>query len=276
MIRELRAGSRLVPLGSLASVEVGVVSGRNSFFCMSNEQAKDRGLYEWTVPVVSRSQQVVGLRCTQADRKHFEASDRNTRLLDVGPEVDIDAHPALKAYILAGEAEGVHLGYKCSIRSPWWKLPRAWSPAAFMLRQVGTHPRLIVNETGATSTDTVHRVRLLDPDIDPAKLAIAAFNSATFALAEVIGRSYGGGTLELEPSEARELPIISPALVPTALIAKVDALVRAGNIESALDAVDQAVLVDQLGFTPEEVLSLRRQWERLRDRRMGRGRKALL
>jgi adenine-specific DNA methylase len=274
VMRELRAGSRLVPLGTLASVEVGVVSGRNSFFCMSSEQAHLRGVFEWTVPVVSRSQQVPGLSYTEADRKSFEASDKNTRILDISPEVDVDAYPALKAYLLSGEEEGVHTGYKCSIRSPWWKLPRAWSPSAFMLRQVGTHPRLIVNETDATSTDTVHRVRLLDPNIDPAKLAVAAFNSATFALSEVIGRSYGGGILELEPSEARDLPVISPDLIPDHLIARVDALVRSGDVVGALDVVDQAVLVDVLGFTAAEVCGLRHQWERLRDRRLGRGKRS--
>lgn len=274
VLRELRAGSRLVPLGTLASVEVGVVSGRNSFFCMSYEQAKARRIFEWTVPVVSRSQQVPGLSYTEKDRSAFEASNKNTRLLDIGPNVDVDAHPALRAYIASGEAAGVHTGYKCSIRTPWWKIPRAWTPAAFMLRQVGTHPRLIVNETDATSTDTVHRVRLLDPSIDPAKLAIAAFNSATFALGEVIGRSYGGGILELEPSEARELPVISPELIPGNLIAKVDALVRAGDVVGALEVVDRAVLIEVLGFTRVEVLGLRKQWERLKDRRMGRGRRA--
>jgi hypothetical protein len=77
-----------------------------------------------------------------------------------------------------------------------------------------------------------------------------------------------------EPSEARELPVISPELISGDLIAKVDALVRAGDVVGALDVVDQAVLVEVLGFTRVEVLGLRKQWERLRDRRMGRGRRA--
>lgn len=273
VLRELRSGSRLIPLGHLASVEVGVVSGRNSFFCMSAEQARNRGLWEWTVPLVSRSQQVVGLSYGARDLEMFEDSDKNTRLLSVPNDVDIDESPALKAYILSGEAEGVHTGYKCRIRSPWWKIPKPWVPAAFMLRQVGSFPRLVVNQTGATSTDTVHRVRLLDPTTDPAKLAVAAFNSATFAFCEVIGRSYGGGILELEPSEARELPVTHPEHIPVALISEVDALVRAGRVEDALEAVDQAVLIGILGFSADEVTVLRNQWKRLRNRRMTRGKR---
>ena len=49
--------------------------------------------------------------------------------------------------------------------------------------------------------------------IDPRVLAAASINSVTFAFSEVMGRSYGGGVLELEPREAEPLPFPSPDLV---------------------------------------------------------------
>ncbi|WP_213817130.1 class I SAM-dependent methyltransferase [Glaciihabitans sp. dw_435] len=273
VLRKLRADSRLIPLGEIATVQVGVVSGRNSFFCMTAAEARDRGVIEWTVPLVSKSQQVPGLSYSQDDHSSFEETDRNTRLLHVQSDVQIGDHPALEKYIQDGENAGVNLGYKCSIRSPWWKLPTPWVPEAFMLRQVGTHPRIMANYTQATSTDTVHRVKLHDQSIDPAKLSVAAFNSATFALCEVIGRSYGGGILELEPSEARELPVIDPSVIPDGLAKAVDRLVRDGDVAGGLDLVDKVVLVGILGFSEREVLLLRSQWVRLRDRRMFRGKR---
>ncbi len=62
-----------------------------------------------------------------------------------------------------------------------------------MLRQIHFAPRLTVNAAAATSTDTVHRVRL-DPNVDPATLAAVFHNSATFAFAEIMGRSYGAAS----------------------------------------------------------------------------------
>ena len=99
----------------------------------------------------------------------------------------------------------------------------------------------------------------------------ASFNSITFAMSEVVGRSYGGGILELEPSEAEELPVPDPPSCPEHLIATVDELVRAKRIDDALDAVDQAVLIDKLGFTRDEVMAARAAWRTLRDRRNRRG-----
>jgi len=173
------------------------------------------------------------------------------------------------AYVAAGEADGIPTGYKCRIRRNWWQVPSVWIPDGFILRQISTHPRLSANLTGATSTDTVHRVRVR-AGVDMASLATAAYNSATFALSEVIGRSYGGGILELEPSEAEELPVPDPALVPPSILTKADDLIRERRVEDALDLVDQTVLIDILGFDPDHVAACRSAWIRLRDRRTSR------
>jgi hypothetical protein len=138
-----------------------------------------------------------------------------------------------------------------------------------MLRQVSAAPRLAANLAGATSTDTVHRVRTRSGVAMP-QLAAAAYNSATFALAEVLGRSYGGGILELEPTECEALPVPDPALVPDDLATKIDELVRQRRTEDALDLMDRLVLIEGLGLDPSDVAVLRRAWIGLRDRRARR------
>lgn len=92
----------------------------------------------------------------------------------------------LATYVRQGEAAAVHTGYKCSIRTPWWRAPSVWIPEAFMLRQIHRHPKIVVNDSHATTTDTVHRLRVR-PDVSPRRLAASFFNSATFAFCEAMG-----------------------------------------------------------------------------------------
>ncbi|MGH3835503.1 MAG: N-6 DNA methylase [Pseudonocardiaceae bacterium] len=269
VLRAVRADARLSPLRQWAEVDVGVVTGRNGFFCMTAEEARERGLANVTVPLVSRSQQVPGLTFTTADLEEQDQSTARTRLLVIPDNGRALRMKKVAAYVAAGEADGIPTGYKCRIRRNWWQVPSVWIPDGFMLRQISTHPRLSANLTGATSTDTVHRVRVRS-GADMASLATAAYNSATFALSEVIGRSYGGGILELEPSEAEELPVPDPALVPPAILTKADDLIRERRVEDALDLVDQTVLIDTLGIDPDQVAACRSAWIRLRDRRISR------
>jgi adenine-specific DNA methylase len=256
-------------LGEFAGVDVGVVTGRNSFFTMTPSEAQERGLDQWCRPLVARSAQLKGSTFTDLDLVQQQSDDVRSLLL----VVDRDCQPdeQLQSYIQLGESEGIHQGYKCSIRKQWWSVPSVWVPDAFMLRQLHTHPRIVANKTEATSTDTVHRVSMRAGS-DVTSLATAAINSLTFAHAEVIGRSYGGGILELEPREAEDLLIPDPSSVPPLLCEEIDSLLRHGHLDEARRTVDREVLVGRLGFTETEVGTFAAAWERMRARRASRGR----
>jgi adenine-specific DNA methylase len=270
-VRSLRSESRLRAMEHYASVDVGVVTGRNAFFVMTPEEAASHQVSDLTIPLVSRSAQLSGLVYTDADHQAGSESGSKTALLDARG-VALADHPGLAAYVELGEDHSVHTGYKCRIRKHWWVVPSIWEADAFMLRQIHTHPRVIANDTTATSTDTVHRLRIR-PGADAGQLATASYNSFTFAVSEIVGRSYGGGILELEPSEAEELPIPDPSLVTRELTATVDALVRAKRVDDALDLVDRAILVEGLGFAENDVRHARQIWVTLRDRRLRRGKR---
>lgn len=267
LLRALKGSDTLTRLGTIADVDVGIVTGRNSFFTFTDAQAHALGLRPHCVPLVSRSNQLSGLVYDTDCRASDLAAGHRAWLLDA-PEHPADA--ALAAHIDDGEMAGVHRGYKCSIRTPWWRTPSMWVPDLFLLRQIHLAPRLTVNAAAATSTDTVHRVRIED-GVDPAALAAVFHNSATFAFAEIMGRSYGGGILEVEPREAEQLPIPPPARADADLAADVDLLLKANEIEKALDVVDRLVLIDRLGWSPETVAQCRAAWHTLRDRRARRG-----
>lgn len=269
-LRAIRQSGSLRRLGDIADVDVGIVTGRNQFFVLRPSTESDRRLTAHTVPLVSKSAHLQGTSFERSDFDRLVSEDALVRLLAVDNATSVAAHGALRAYIDEGEAADVHAGYKCSIRKKWWVVPSVWTPDAFLLRQIHDHPRIIANCAGATSTDTIHRVRMLNGTPAPA-LAAASINSATFAFAEVMGRSYGGGVLELEPREAENLPIPDPAVLDRDDIARIDELVRLRRLHDALDYVDNKLLVGEHGVAPATVNTLRAAWERLRDRRIRRG-----
>jgi adenine-specific DNA methylase len=149
-----------------------------------------------------------------------------------------------------------------------------WCPDIFMLRQIHGAPRMTVNRVDATSTDTVHRVRVrvrVNDGVDPVAMSRAFHNSATFAFSEILGRSYGGGILELEPGKAELLPIPAPQLASPDLAADADLLLKAGEVLKAVDLVDRHILIDGLGWSQKQVAECQAAWMSLRDRRLRGG-----
>jgi len=112
--------------------------------------------------------------------------------------------------------------------------------------------------------------------VNPENVLLAYYNSISFAFTEICGRSYGGGVLEILPGEMGNimLPVLDgiSANVRDELLRKVDKIIRGeGNIEDALDLVDQEALVSYLGIDPAWCKECRAIWKKLQRRRLGRG-----
>jgi hypothetical protein len=67
-------------------------------------------------------------------------------------------------------------------------------------------------------------------------------NSWTLLVAELTGRSYGGGVLELMPSEANELPMPGPVNALERIFDQVDEQVRSRELYNAVAIVDTVVM----------------------------------
>jgi hypothetical protein len=219
---------------------------------------------------VGRSAQLTGIVFSDDDWEALAARDARCLLLTLDDAPAASLSKSARDYIALGEAEGHHHGYKCRIRRNWHRVPSVWRPDAFLYRQIHDMPRLVVNESGATSTDTIHRVRMLN-GLAPDALSASLFNSLTFAFSEIYGRSYGGGVLELEPTEAELLPV---PIAQNLDIAELDALVRSGRTADVLAITDEVLLRQGLGLDAKEIKRLRTVWEKLRDRRLHRKRRS--
>jgi adenine-specific DNA-methyltransferase len=266
-MRELRSSAGITNLSTHASVDVGVVTGKNEFFVLTAEQVKELGLEGYTSPLVSRSVQLRGTRLGRADWNALAAAGDRVHLLHITPGHAARLTEQLRRYIRFGEAQDYHKGYKCSIRTPWYAVPAVWTPDGFLFRQIYDFPRIVLNNSGATSTDTIHRLSC--KTAQPERVIANSYTWLTAASAEIEGRSYGGGVLELEPTEAERL--LMPAKLNGAMpLADADRLIRAGRLEAVLEENARIVLSGHMGLSAAECGVLRDIWIKMRDRRMAR------
>lgn len=267
LLRDAAALDSLDRLGKLADVDVGIVTGRNSFFVVTEDQAEHLGLNGRAVDVVGRTAALKSFRFTQEDMRRFGSSNRS-KLIDLNGLDRSRFSPELEAYICQAEAAGVNDGYKCRIRNRWFDVPSVYAPDAFMFRQIHNAPLLVANRAQATATDTIHRVRT-GRGINVDRLGASLVNSLTFAWAEVCGRSYGGGVLELEPREAEKL-LIPYEFADGLDLEYMDGKLRAGELEAAMDHGDSVLLQNGCGLSQGDLLRARNAWNRLRQRRQRR------
>lgn len=271
------ASEHFVPLSQYGTTELGIVTGANAFFALSEST---RVRYELTEDQLVRisppgTRHLQGTTFSRQQWQALREADERVWLLRPDPT---DKRPGLLAYIASGEDDGVHEAYKCQIRDPWWRAPIVPAPDLFFTYMSHRYPRLIANAAGVTFVNSMHGVRLAGKTTALAKsaLPLTCLNSATMLGAEVFGRSYGGGILKMEPREASALPMPSPQVLERAwceLKPQKDVLERqlkAGLWASVVKRVDAAVLGSGAGLSEAEIAGLLDAARNLRARRVGR------
>jgi adenine-specific DNA-methyltransferase len=268
-MRALRVSAATADLSGHASVDVGVVTGKNEFFVLNGGQVAELGLAGYTTSLVSRSVHLKGSRIDKPEWEALAAAGDRVYLLHLQPSRGSKPSAQLSSYIRSGEGSNFHKGYKCSIRDPWYVVPSVWTPDGFFFRQIYDFPRAVLNGAGATSTDTIHRLTCKDGNAE--RVIANTYTWLTAASAEIEGRSYGGGVLELEPTEAERL--LMPATLNGAMpLDECDRLTRAGRIEAVLEENARVILRGHMGLSERETRILRGIWIKMRDRRLARRR----
>jgi hypothetical protein len=179
-------------------------------------------------------------------------------------------------YLREGAAAKIDRRYKTSIRAPWYRVPSVWGGAILLSKRCHRFPRLIHNDAGVVTTDTIYRGRAIGAYAGHEPLLVASFhNSVTLLAAELDGRSFGGGVLELVPSEISQL-LVPVRLLSTANLARLDALARglppgSGRTEDELVvATDELILANNPTLDPGALATLQTARAALVERRLRR------
>lgn len=256
-------------IGDYASVEVGITTGANQYFTVPKNIVDFYGLEEFAKPMVGRSVQVSSIDFTTTDWLKNVNKGSRAHLLVFESKDAIANHAGAKDYIEAGETEGINKGYKTSIRDDWFVIPSIKISDALFLRRNHLFPRLVLNSAHAYTTDTMHRVFFNNHTNNKAFIA-SYYNSFSFAHAEIVGRNFGGGVLELMPSEVES--IFLPYDEDNALLFDgIDIMLRRGeSIDAILDYTDQKILIEKCGYSIDQVNVGRNIWKKLSSRRLKR------
>lgn len=260
--RRLTADPGFATLHDWGETTLGAVTGNNGFFAVSQARVDELGLRATDLVPLSPpgSRHLRRLAFTHADHEAMRQRDGRVWLFRPGGAPS----DAARAYIARGEADGVHLAYKCRVRDPWWRTPLVPPPDIFVTYMNVDTPRLTRNGAGVHHLNSVHGLYLhRGVGADAADLLpVASLNSLTLVGAETVGRAYGGGMLKLEPREADRLPVPAPAVVSAAAGALEDArpevlaALARGALPEAVAIVDDVLLRGVMGVPAADVAAL--------------------
>lgn len=275
LITQLRSDRRFQKLSDTALINIGITTGNNKYFSVTQKAVEEYGLEQVVRPLIGRSSHANSVYFREEDWKKNADSGKAAYLIDF-PDVPLEKYPKKhKTYIRQGEKNGEHTGYKCRIRDRWYRVPSIWVPDAFFLRRNNLYPKFVLNCCEAVSTDTMHRLKFYD-GIEPERVVLSYYNSISFAFTEICGRSYGGGVLEILPGEVGNivLPVLDaiPMEKIREMLDQVDKIIRSREeIEQALDLVDYKILVGELGLEADACTAARQIWKKMQHRRLKRG-----
>lgn len=272
----LTGDGHFAPLEAWGDTTLGIVTGNNKYFAVSPARAKELGLRSSELLPLSPpgSAHLRGLTLTSELLANLGEDGQSNLLFYPRTKPS----KAAQAYIEDGHRTGVDTAYKCRVRKIWYRVPLV-RPADLLLTCMNADtPRLVSNEADAYHLNSVHGVYLREAvrEIGRELLSLASLNSATLMHAEMVGRSYGGGILKLEPKEADLWAVPSGALVHSRRVAlrsikkRVTALLAKGDLLGAVELVDQALLVDGGVLSVEQLGGVRAARELLASRREAR------
>ena len=281
----------LVPFSDLGTVNRGIATGKNDFFCLSDaDLTGSTGDYEWDIderflsPLVRNSRAVPHFDYRQADWEAQRADGDEVWLLyhldrlDWDPDThrtdtsgvptatagdrddpaDADrAQPSVVQYLKHGmDDRAVHDGYLASNRDPWYVFDRRDPPPILYTYMSRSRGRFVHNKTGGRTLTNLHCV-YLDVDLTTGETkALLAYLNSPFAdrIVTRSGRTYSTGMNKIEPNELEEVPVIDPRTLDAATVERLAALFDA--LCEASRHGDEDVVLERISDALDEILDI--------------------
>jgi adenine-specific DNA-methyltransferase len=192
-------------IGDICATSPGIVTAANQYFIVPKDKAIALGVASKANRIIPKGQVING-KIDISEDFFQELCDQNVGcyLFDVADEDKLSK--AAIEYLEQGESTGLPNRYKMQNRSPWYRIPSVWTTECLFFKRTHVYPKLISNDADLLTTDAAYRLTLKE-GITKESFLPSFYNSFTLLFAEILGRKYAGGVLELTPNEFKKLPI---------------------------------------------------------------------
>ncbi len=233
----------------------GIVTAANSFFII-NEQIKEKyKLNDYTIPIIQKGLFVNGsVIYKEEDYKSLLNSNQPSLLLKFNENDSLS--PEILNYLSIGIENKLPDRYKCKLRNKWYVIPNVSEQSeGFFFKRSHLYPKLLKNEANVYVTDSAYKIHMND-GYNIESLIYSFYNSLTLVYSEIEGRYYGGGVLELTPSEFKKLPIPYVDISKMKFEEYSKKFENKKNIQEILFENDFEILNRTLGLTIEEITEI--------------------
>ncbi len=232
--------------------KAGIVTAANNYFIVNNDVVQAYNFQNFAKPIVQKGFFVNG--SVTFNKKDFDTlveERKPTYLLDFNSLIDNEITPEMNEYFNIGNQLELPSRFKCKQRERWYKVPNiATIPEAFFFKRAHEYPKLLRNDADVLVTDSAYKIEIKE-GFELNNFIFSFYNSLTLAFAELEGRYYGGGVLELTPNELRVLPI--PYTNCNNFENYISEFKNKTSIKDILNKYNYQILNGTLGLTVEEI-----------------------
>lgn len=278
---------QLTPLSELATVNRGIATGANPYFCLSQTTVDEWGIEDSVSPLIRNSRNVPHYDYLEEDweqqrdegdevwllylnelswdaesyEKQQETAD-DTRLSDYGSgmaEEGSGDDPSIIEYLKHGMSDEIeaHDSYLARNRYPWYVVDRR-DPAPILVTYMSRGGcRFILNETEARNLNNLHGM-YIDVDLERRqKKALLAYLNSGFAddVVRRNGRTYSTGMDKIEPNELEGVPILDPRTVRDESVEKLARLFDELRKTARDDETDTEMVTDEIDIVLGEEMA---------------------
>ena len=208
---ELKLINKLViksyKIGDICTSKTGIVTAANSFFIINKDTLNNFSLKEYSKPIIQKGS-IIGNRInfTNKDFHIIESANLPCYFIDFNKPCALN-DKKIETYLHLGVEQNLHTRYKMLNRANWFQVPHTGEAAPLLFfKRCHEYPKLIKNEADILATDSAYLTFPCD-SYEANSIVFSFYNSFTLACAELMGRYYGGGVLELTPKEFKSLPL---------------------------------------------------------------------